>query len=109
MDQLKKDYPAERTALSYDDQLWLFAIERGRRLFADQPLSRASEEERALHNLMSMGTFNWTGLHRPMAATTRSMRYAAALVECQAHVWQVEQQAKQHQVPLPPLTILLAG
>ena len=109
MDQLKEDYPANRTALSYDDQLWLFAIERGRRLFADQPLSRASEEERALHDLMSMGTFDWISLHKPTSASTRAMRYAAALVEHQAHVWQAEQQEKQHKVPLSPLTISLAG
>ena len=84
--------------MSYDDQLWLFAIKRGNRLFADQPLSRALEEEWVLYDLMSMGTFDWTGLHRPTDATTRSMRYAAALVECQAHVLQAE----QHKVPSPP-------
>ena len=71
-------------------------------MFADRPLSRASEEEKILHDLMSMGTFDPIGLHRATDATTRSMRYAAALVEANAHV-------EHYKVPLSPLTILLAG
>ena len=78
-----KDYSAERTALSYDDQLWLFAMIRGRRLVAELPLTGVTPNERILHDLFSMGTFDWAGIHRPDASTTRAMRYAAALMDTQ--------------------------
>ena len=62
-----KEYSAERTALSYDDQLWLFAMIRGRRLVAELPLTGVTPNERILHDLFSMGTFDWAGIHRPDA------------------------------------------
>ena len=83
MNLIYKDYSAERTALSYDDQLWLFAMIRGRRLVAELPLVGVTPNERILHDLFSMGTFDWAGIHRPDASTTRAMRYAAALMDTQ--------------------------
>ena len=83
MNLIYKDYLAERTALSFDDQLWLFAMIRGRRLFAELPLVGVSPNKWILHDLMSMGTFDWSGIHRPNDSTTRAMRYAAALVDVQ--------------------------
>ena len=93
-----RDDSAERTALSYDDQLWLFAMIRGRRLFAELPLVGLSPNERVLHDLMSMGTFDWAGIHRPMNSTTRAMRYAAALVDTQTQTLRTE----RYKVSLSP-------
>ena len=96
------------TSLSYDDQLWWLAGIRGRRLFAALPLEGMSVQERTLHDLMTMGTFDWAGIHRPMDSTTRSMRYAAALVDCQVQVLRDEQEAKQHKVLLPSAHFLVS-
>ena len=105
MNLIYKDYSAERTALSYDDQLWLFAMIRGRRLVAELPLTGVTPNERILHDLFSMGTFDWAGIHRPDASTTRAMRYAAALMDTQRQ----SLHTANYKVPLSPLAILLAG
>ena len=72
---------------------------------AELPLVGVTPNERILHDLFSMGTFDWAGIHRPDASTTRAMRYAAALMDTQRQ----SLHTAHYKVPLSPLAILLAG
>ena len=74
-----------------EEQLWIRAIHVGQCLHSEpEPDAHLDPNAWVLQQLLHLGVWDWSHVHRPDSVSTRAMRYAAALADVQEQMLRAE-------------------